>query len=176
MASPAIRIYDALKPALGEETTKEFIEALDESFAAKIEIMKGDLATKGDVDALREARGDIASVKDEIAALRLETKSDIAAVKDEIAALRLETKSDITGVKDEIAALRLETKSDIAALRLETKSEIGALKSDMQQFKLEMRDDFHSLRAETIKTACIMTLVQLIAIIGAVLTIIKAAK
>lgn len=59
MATPSIRIYDALKPALGERTTKEFIEALDASIVAKIEIMISDLATKGELNALRKEMHDM---------------------------------------------------------------------------------------------------------------------
>jgi hypothetical protein len=51
MATPAVRIYDTLKLTLGEESSKKFIEALDENTVSKIEIMIKDLATKTELNA-----------------------------------------------------------------------------------------------------------------------------
>ena len=85
MAAPAIRIYDALKPALGELTTKEFMEALDESIVLKIEAMKNDLATKGDIDALTiTTNGKIEALKDEITAFKLANKDEFAKLRSEM--------------------------------------------------------------------------------------------
>lgn len=71
MKSPEIRMYNALKPSLGEEDAQVFVEASNESVAAKIEIMKSDLATKGD----------FLSLKEEMHAMRLEFKEEMHAFR-----------------------------------------------------------------------------------------------
>jgi hypothetical protein len=75
MKSPEIRMYNALKPSLGEEDAQVFVEACNESVASKIEIMKSDLATKGDLHNLRN------ELKEDMHALRNEFKADMNSLK-----------------------------------------------------------------------------------------------
>ena len=64
---------------------------------------------------------DIAEVRQEIAALRVE-------MQQEIAALRAEMQQEIAEVRQEIAALRAEMQQEIAALRAELKSDLKIIK------------------------------------------------
>lgn len=82
MKSPEIRMYNALKPSLGEEDAQVFVEAHSEGVAAKIEIMKSDLAT----------RGDMLTLKEEMHAFRNEIKADMHALTNEL-------KGDINAVQ-----------------------------------------------------------------------------
>ena len=99
-----------------------FTEQQAETLADEhVALLNGNLATKSDIEALRQA------TKSDIEALRQATKSDIEA-------LRQATKSDIE-------ALRQATKSDIEALRQATKSDIEALRQETiaSIAKVEMR-------------------------------------
>jgi hypothetical protein len=69
--------------------------------------------------------GDTAeALADAMSGAELATKSDLALVKADLAALRVELKADI-------AALRAELKADIAALRAELKAEIEPVRRDL---------------------------------------------
>lgn len=169
MANAAIRIYDALKPALGEGKAKEFIEALDESLVEKIENMKSDLATKGDIEALRVAtKEDVEALRGDFAAHRESTRDEFAKVRVEIAAVKSE-------LKDEIATLRLATRDNTTAVKCELKNEIDAVKNivnalsaDFKEFKSEMKAYIDNsrvyVRAEIFRTAAIIGLAQIMAI------------
>ena len=96
------------------------------------------------------AKQDIAEIRRDIEALRLETKQAIEG-------LRLETKEAIEGLhletKQAIEGLRLETKEAIEALRLETRKGIEGLrlgtKEAIEALRLETKEGIEGLRFRT---------------------------
>ncbi|HET6402240.1 MAG TPA: hypothetical protein VFH95_12695 [Candidatus Kapabacteria bacterium] len=55
-----IRLYEMLKPKLGEQESRVFIQHFEESFEEQFESKTHDLATKGDLKvAVAELRGEI---------------------------------------------------------------------------------------------------------------------
>jgi predicted nuclease with TOPRIM domain len=91
-----------------------------------------DVATKGDIEALK------AATRSYIESLKMATKSDMEA-------LRAATKSDMETLrkelKNDIEALKVATKGDMEALRKEFKEGIEALRK-------ELRSDVEYLRSE----------------------------
>ena len=108
-----------------------------EALAAQLRFAAGadhaDLATKGDIEALK---GDIGALRSEtkgdIAELRAATQADLAelenrlrsAIQTDIAELRAVTQTDI-------ASLRTATQTDIAGLRTATQSDIAGLRAEL---------------------------------------------
>lgn len=92
MATPAIRMYDAMKPSMGEDNAKEFIKALDESnkeffkvlderFTARIETIKSEMATKSELNELRKdfdgLRNEFNGLRKDMQSLKLELRGDM---------------------------------------------------------------------------------------------------
>ena len=81
----------------------------------QVNLLNGNLATKTEIKALRQA------TKTDIEALQQATKTDIEALrlatKTDIEALQQATKTDIALIQRDIEALRKETKADIATLK-----------------------------------------------------------
>jgi hypothetical protein len=71
MITSEIGMYDALKKSMGEADAKAFIQCHNENFNTKFNIMKDDLAT----------RGDLQQVKDEVSKLRLDIKDDFIKMR-----------------------------------------------------------------------------------------------
>ena len=76
-------------------------------------------------------KGDITDVRHDIEALRVATKTDSEA-------FRVETKADFAAIRRDIDALRTSTKSDIEALRLSTHAGIATAKSDIIEWMFGM--------------------------------------
>ena len=107
--------------------TREQGENLMELIEERQQIGLADLATKRDIDDLRQA------TKRDIDDLRQATKRDIddlcQATKRDIDDLRKDTRHDIE-------TLRLDTRHDIETLRLETRLEFEKLRSSMKFYFL----------------------------------------
>jgi hypothetical protein len=81
----------------------------------------------------------------------------------------LATKADIDGIKAEIEALRADTKSEIAALRTETRADFRSLEARFDA-KLE------STKSEIIRWVVGIVGFQTVAMIGAVVTMLRMLK
>ena len=88
------------------------------------------------MEMLRQLRDEMAT-KNDLAALRDETKNDLAALRSEMA------------TKNDLAAARDETKNDLAALRNEMATKDGLSALETKLGTLEAKVDAH--RAETAK-------------------------
>ena len=122
---------------------------------------------EGMADAMSEVfasgiptKGDIADVRHDIEALRIATKADIEA-------LRVETKAEFVAIRHDIEALRLSTKTDIDALRTSTKADIEAL-------RLSTRADIATAKSDIIKWMFGMIGFQTVAILGAVVALVRS--
>ena len=104
--------FDTLKFARAlREKAKLSPEQAEGFAAALVDVLDGNLATKGD----------IAAVRGDIEALKIQTKADIEA-------LRLSTKADIESVRAEIAASKVETvRWLVGAVGLQTVAILGAV-------------------------------------------------
>ncbi len=84
MLSSIIKLYDMLKARIGEKEAEAFVEILEKGIEEKFEEKKSILATKEDINA----------IKNEISDLSLVTQGDIyrhsLATKEEIISLRSE--------------------------------------------------------------------------------------
>ena len=122
---------------------------------------------EGMADAMSEVfasgiptKGDIADVRHDIEALRIATKADIEA-------LRVETKAEFVAIRHDIESLRLSTKTDIDALRTSTKADIEAL-------RLSTRADIATAKSDIIKWMFGMIGFQTVAILGAVVALVRS--
>ncbi len=107
-----------------EVLADEQVQLLNTNLATQVDIA----TVHQDIEALRqETKANIATVRQEIEVLRQETKANIATVRQEIEVLRQETKADVATVRQEIEALRQETKVSIA----EVQRDIAEVKSDL---------------------------------------------
>jgi len=77
-----------------------------------------DVQAEAVTDMMRETR--------EMDLSNLATKHDVASVKQDLAAVKQELKQDIDAVKQEIAAVRQDLKQEIAGVRQELKQDIAA--------------------------------------------------
>lgn len=118
MKSPEIRMYNALKPSLGEEDAQVFIEAHNEAVAAKIEIMKSDLATKG------ELREGINRLSDRITALEIKLTGQIAASESKLTGQMLNLDSKLTiqmaNFDSKLQVMRAEIRDEMAKHRVDS--------------------------------------------------------
>ena len=93
------------------------------------EDVSGNIATKSDIEMLREA------TKSDIELLKAATESDIEL-------LRADTKSELellkTDMKGDIESLRADTKSDLELLRAETKSEFELFRAEVRALEQRM--------------------------------------
>ena len=103
--------------------TREQGETLMELIEERQQIGLADLATKRDIDDLRQA------TKRDIDDLRQATERDIDD-------LRQATKRDIDDLRKEIEGVRKDTRHDIETLRLETRLEFEKLRSSMKFYFL----------------------------------------
>ncbi|MDP4021945.1 DUF1640 domain-containing protein [Methylobacterium sp. NEAU 140] len=139
---------------------------------ALVEVLDGNLATKGDIAAVR---GDIEALKiqtqADIEALKLSTKAGIEALglstKADLDALRLSTKADLD-------ALRLSTKADLDVVKLSTKADIDALRLSTKADIETVRREIATSKAETIKWLIGAVGFQTIAVLGAVLALSRS--
>ena len=107
-------------------TAHGFTEEQAEVLATEqVHLLTSNLATKADIEALRQA------TKADIEALRQATKADIET-------LRQATKVDIAGVQREIEALRQATKADIETLRQATKVDIAGVQREIEALKVDL--------------------------------------
>jgi len=94
--------------------TEPVAEAMAKTFAESTAVVREDLATKADLEALRLA------TKTDLETFRLATKTDLEALrvatKADIGALGIETKNEINGLKLELA--QLETRIQAGQNRL----------------------------------------------------------
>ncbi len=80
----------------------------------------------------------MADAMSEVFASGIPTKTDIADVRHDIEAFRVTTQADIVAVRHDIDALRFSTKADIDALRLATRVDIATAKSDIIKWMFGM--------------------------------------
>ena len=103
--------------------TREQGETLMELIEERQQIGLADLATKRDIDDLRQA------TKRDIDDLRQATERDIDD-------LRQATKRDIDDLRKEIEGVRKDTRHDIETFRLETRLEFEKIRSGMKFYFL----------------------------------------
>ncbi|MCJ2089514.1 hypothetical protein MKK88_26510 [Methylobacterium sp. E-005] len=85
---------------------------------ALVDVFDGNIATKADI---RDVQTDIQVVRNDIEALKIQTRADIEA-------LRLETKADIEAVKGAIASAKVETVRWLAgAIGFQTLAVLGTV-------------------------------------------------
>lgn len=78
MVNPLIKIYESLTSTMSEKSIREFVEALDEHTAARIELLSKDLVKRGEFDELNKNLGKLRS--DMYKAVYITTLSQIVAI------------------------------------------------------------------------------------------------
>ena len=122
--------FDTLKFARAlREKAKLSPEQAEGLADAMVEVLDGNLATRGDI---RDVQADIQSVRSDIEALKIQTRADIEALRlttqADIEALRLATKADIEAVKGAIASAKVETvRWLVGAVGFQTLAVLGAV-------------------------------------------------
>ena len=96
-----------------------------------------------------------------------EQAEGMADAMSEVFASGIPTKTDIADVRHDIEALRIATKSDIAALRADTEADIEAL-------RLSTRADIATAKSDIIKWMFGMIGFQTVAILGAVVALVRS--
>jgi hypothetical protein len=133
MTMAALKLYQLLKPKLGERETEALINFVDVKVKENKEEMQEfnlkTLASKEDLWKFKEElKGDIVGIriglKEDIYSLRTELKGDISS-------LRIELKEDIASLKNEL-------KGDIGSVRTEFKGEISRLEVKISDFKSDI--------------------------------------
>ena len=115
---------------------------MDPELRAYLEAMEGRLATKADLDGLRQ---DVGALRDEVAAQRAET----VGLHDEVAAQRAEMtaqRADTVGLHDGMARLRAEMAEQFTAVRADTAKQFLLLRGEMAEQYTELRRDVHAVR------------------------------
>jgi phenylalanyl-tRNA synthetase alpha subunit len=102
----------------------------------------------------------------------LATKSDLASTRGELKAEITATRAEL---KAEIAAVKAELKTEIAAVRTELKTDIAAVKAELRQTELRLEGKIESVKAEMIKWMFGTIGFQTLIIVGAVVTLARAA-
>lgn len=156
MKTAEIRMYNALKPSLGEEDAQVFVEAHNEGIAAKIEIMKSDLATKEDIGAL----------EDQFAAL--DNK-----VTNKIAGLEIKLTEGLAINRGEILTENSKSREDFTIANSKLREDFATVSSRLHQ---EFVNSNANLRAELHRIIYIVGFIQFIGVVSAIVAIIRASK
>ncbi len=103
-----LKVYDAIKPRLGEEEAKMLLELIETKVDTEA---TGELVTKAHLTA--ELSGFKAEVKTELAGFKAELSEFKAEVKTELSGFRAEVKTELSGFRAEFANLKTEITSGI---------------------------------------------------------------
>jgi predicted nucleic acid-binding Zn-ribbon protein len=173
-AGEIVKLLKSDKDALRELSAA--IASEPELRLAVINAVLADVATKQDLQQLRqelrgteEMKDEIVQLrqemKEEIAQLREELRGDITATKQDFQQLRQELREEISQLRQEMTQVRQELKVEIAQLREETKEEIAQLRQEIGLLRQHVDSEISQLRRD-MNTNFRWTVVLIIAVWG----------
>lgn len=104
MATLELKAYEIFKSKLGAEEAEIVIDYIENKVEKNVEHNIKSLATKGDINELKEA------TKEDIGKLREATREDISK-------LREATKEDVSKLREELTLTKAELKVEIATVK-----------------------------------------------------------
>lgn len=167
MGTADVQMYEALTPVLSDKNARAFIEALDESVHSKLKVMVKDLATKTELQNVKEElKGDIQGVKEDLRNVKEELKEDNRKLREEL-------KGDIANVRSEMQDMKLELKGDIANVRLEVCGLKGEIMVAIAKQDEKMAAQKEELKGTMYKVIISVGVAQVVAIVAALYAIVK---
>ncbi len=110
-----LKVYDAIKPRLGEEEAKMLLELIE---------------TKVDT----EATGELVT-KTHLTAELSEFKSEVKA---ELSEFKSEVNAELAGFKAELSEFKAEVKTELSGFRAEVKTELSGFRAEFANLKTEI--------------------------------------
>jgi hypothetical protein len=161
MGAGHIRLYDLFRKELNlpDDKAAAFVLAVEDVCGVESETRMQFVATKSDLERLEnDCRMQFAVAKEDLDQFKTETRTQFAAVREDLDQFKIETRTQFAAVREDMDQFKTETLIQFTAIR-------GDL-----DFKFERSNN------DIYKAIFLSGIAQFIAMLGAVLAIVKLIK